>query len=57
MEDNMNRVCRGLLIVLNYLLSKGIESIKKEKEIILEIKKLYYSNTKEPGDNRPRIIF
>ncbi len=51
-ENEIKHVCRGLdLVILNYLLFRGIESIKNEKDILSidypEIEKLYNPNTND----------
>lgn len=57
-EDEIKHICRGLdLVILNYLLFRGIESIKKEKDLLSidypEIEKLYNSIKDKVGGNLP----
>jgi len=51
-ENEIKHICRGLdLVILNYLLFRGIESIKNEKDLLSidysEIEKLYNSSTND----------
>lgn len=54
-EDEIKNICRGLdLVILNYLLFRGIESIKNEKDLLSidysEIENLYHPNIKNKAD-------